>query len=131
MITQDVRQLLDEASADLNLMSHESKEFGGGNPEFMICWALKNCVAKFLLSYLKVQDVDTRGMLSVSDLIDYCAASDSAFSEVDLEQLNCRHSVNGELSSCYCAEQGHMRSCINEAKKVREIVYRKLELNFA
>ncbi|HLG35115.1 MAG TPA: hypothetical protein VI757_09565 [Bacteroidia bacterium] len=131
MITQDVKQLLDEASADLNLMSKESDRYGGGSPEFMICWTLKNCVAKFLISYLKVNEVDTSGMINISDLMQHCTSKDAAFNDVDIEQLNCRHSVNGELSACYCVEQGHMRSCIDEAKKIKDIVYRKLELNFA
>ena len=128
MIPQNVRQLLAEATADLNLMSNESERFGGGNPEFMICWALKNCVSKFLISYLMANSVDTNEMHSISDLIQLCLVRDKEFERIDIEQLTCRGANITEFSSCYCSEQGHMKNCIDEAKKVKEIIYRKLEL---
>jgi hypothetical protein len=127
MRNHSVLDLLNDASAMLQIASDELSRPGDDVVTVGACQCIRNSVVGFLRSYLLEKKSLFKFHNSLEKLLLECIMLDSTFSSIDISCFLCK-TEDGDCSHIYCLTHHRVHECFECAKMIKEFVLSKLNL---
>ncbi len=111
-------KLIDFAETELNRAEEDVVTF-------LACNNIKRAINNFLRAYLQPHNIQTTKDDSPEKLKAHCMSIDAAFGFLDFTPLDCSYE---EGADNFCLEVDHVKSCLDLANEVKDIVSYEMNL---
>lgn len=129
MIDKYLEQWLIKANNDLKVAENEIIL----TPEDMvtdaICFHSQQAVEKLLKAYLIFRQIDFDKSHNLEYLLEICSEKDESFSQLEVGNLSFYAVEIRYPDDFYIPTEKEARECLEIARKVKEFIYRKLNIN--
>jgi len=129
MIDKYIKQWLNRADNDIKIVEHELSFPKTEILKDIVCFHCQQAVEKYLKSFLIYNKIEISKTHNIELLLMKCAEIDIEFNQIDIKELS-NFAVDIRYpDDFYVPELEEMNFYYNLAKKIKEMIYLKLNIN--
>lgn len=129
MINEEIRISLKLADRELLLAEHELNRPHEDVVTLSACQSVRSSMKDMMRLYLLAHGVNSRGNMSLQDLMDLCIKTNGAFSTIDISEIGCKGMEHEHCDGRYCLSIDSVSSCVTAANRLKKIVWKELKIN--
>lgn len=129
MGTNEIRELLKSAIADLNTAENELKRPNEDVVALSACMCTRQSMKGIMKLYLLAHSLKGSEDLSLKELMVQCIRVDKQFATIDLSRINCKDMSPPVCDEKYCLSLENVSHCIEAANQLKALVLEKLKID--
>ncbi len=128
MIQENIRQSIENALQSFRIAENEINRPNEDSVAPCVCFGTRTSINHFLNSYLLSKAIENKEN-QLEKILKQCESFDPNFSAIDLSCFKCDSTAEVSCDSSYCLSADKVNECFIQAKKVKDLVFKKLEIS--
>lgn len=100
------------AAQKLNQANQELFKPGEDIVTYLVCKNSQYAIENYLKGYLIKNDIDTSGLITITQLLEACKKINKRFGDIDFSEINCK---SMDTNTRFCNETSKVNNCFDVA----------------